>query len=106
MVRKVAATTTKPVRHIPPRVQAMAKQNREWAAKAGPVVVVQAARCECGGWMRPGSDHVCNLPMWRHVVRHITGRPAWCDCGWRTPVPVDPTVVELVAVRHLRAAHR
>jgi hypothetical protein len=106
---KVRMTRTKtadrPVRYIPPRVLTMARENREWARKAGPVIVVRAMRCECGGWMRPGVNHVCqDRPTgWRHIVRHITGQPARCECGWVTPVPVDQTRVEQVAKRHLLA---
>ena len=94
-------TRRRDVRDIPPWVLAKAREQREWARKAGPVIVVHATRCECGGWMRPGVDHVCDRPAWRHTVQHITGRPATCTCGWSTPDPIPVPWVELIARRHL-----
>lgn len=85
----------------PPRVLQMAAENRKWAAMAGPVVRVQAARCDCGAWMRPGVDHECARPAWAHEVRHITGQPARCSCGWATAGPIPVPWVEVFARGHL-----
>jgi hypothetical protein len=35
------------------------RQVERWSAKASPVTIVQAVRCDCGEWMRPGVDHTC-----------------------------------------------
>jgi len=35
------------------------RQDAYWSGKASPVTTVQATRCECGAWIRPGVDHTC-----------------------------------------------
>jgi len=99
--------TRRDVRDIPPWVLAKWREQREWARKAGPVIVVHATRCECGGWMRPGFDHTCDLPLTftrRHEVTHITGQPARCTCGWSTPDPIPVPWVEVIARQHLSSS--
>lgn len=42
------------------RRKAADRQQKRWAAKAGPVETVQAERCPtCSGWVWPDREHAC-----------------------------------------------
>lgn len=96
-------TLEAPISYAHEKARQLARESRQWASLAGPVIRVQAMRCECGGWMRPGVDHECENRSvgWVHEVRHITGQPARCSCGWATTQPIPVTWVEVIARAHL-----